>query len=396
MRYRWHRFGVTAAATLIICFLIIASGNGQPLPKPKTQVGQGAQDKPQMAETVFKNIQLLRGISVDEFMDTMGFFAASTGLNCTNCHGLASADDWSKYADDPPLKQTARRMILMVNALNKTNFAGTPTVTCYTCHRGDTSPKGTPSLAVQYGTPPPDDPNEFEIGDQPSGASADQIFDKYIQALGGRERLDRLTTFVAKGTYNGYDTEFEDVAIEIFAKVPDQRSTIIHFRSGDSMTTFDGHAGWIVERDKPVPVIELTGGDLDGAKVDASIFFSAGIKEIRSGWRAGSTTIDDRQVQIVEGNSPGKSPVKLYFDKESALLVREVRYTQLPIGRIPAQIDYSDYREVSGIKIPFRWTTTWTDGRSTTVLKEIQPNAAIDPAKFEKPDPSTPQNALAH
>src|ERR1041385_4408527 len=92
--------------------------------------------KPQLSEEAFKNVQVLRGIPVKEFMETMGFFSASLSLNCTDCHGDASASDWSQYATDTPLKATARRMVLMVNALNKANFGGARSVTCYTCHRG--------------------------------------------------------------------------------------------------------------------------------------------------------------------------------------------------------------------------------------------------------------------
>src|ERR1041385_4953882 len=77
----------------------------------------------QMAETVFKNILVLKGIPVDEFMDTMGMFSAATSLNCVSCHTEDSAGAWEKFADDTPLKQTARRMVLMMNNLNKTSFA---------------------------------------------------------------------------------------------------------------------------------------------------------------------------------------------------------------------------------------------------------------------------------
>src|SRR6266700_4060607 len=82
----------------------------------------GANQKPQMAEDVFKNVQVLKGISVDEFMATMGFFAASLSLNCTDCHISESSGEWARYADDTALKRVTRRMVLMVNTLNKTNF----------------------------------------------------------------------------------------------------------------------------------------------------------------------------------------------------------------------------------------------------------------------------------
>ena len=80
--------------------------------------------------------------------------------------------------------------------------------------------------------------------------------------------------------------------------------------------------------------------------------------------------------------------MKLYFDKESGLLVRQVRYTNSPVGLNPTQIDYMDYRDVSGVKMPFRWTTTWTDGKASTELGEIKVNTPIADAQFAKPAPA--------
>jgi len=343
--------------------------------------------QPQMAEEAFKNIQLLTGVPVDQFMDIMGFFSASTNLNCIDCHGEAAGGGWEHYADQTPMKAKARKMMLMVQNLNKDSFGGARFVTCYTCHRGDRRPQVDPSLAIQYGEPTID-PNLVEITRQAAGApSADQVFDKYIQALGGSRGLAGLTSFVAKGTYNGYDTEFEDMPIEVYAKGPDHRTTVIHFRSGDSITTFDGHSGWISEADKPVPLIQLTGGEVDGAKVDAVVAFPAGLKQVRATWLVGTTQIDDRDVIVAQGTSGGQQPVKLYFDKDSGLLVRQVRYVQLPVGRVPTQMDYNDYRDVAGVKMPFKVVATWVDGRSTTKLTEVQTNVPTDAAKFAKPSP---------
>ena len=113
-----------------------------------------------MAEDVFTNVQLLRGIPVKEFMGTMGFFSAATGMNCTQCHVEESGGSWARYADDTPLKQTARRMIVMMNAINRTYFGGRRVVTCYSCHRGVTRPEVIPDLALQYGEPVLREPDE--------------------------------------------------------------------------------------------------------------------------------------------------------------------------------------------------------------------------------------------
>ena len=389
MKLGWRRTIIVAVGTACAGLLGVVPASGQTAPP----------QKPQMAEEVFKNVQVLKGISVNEFMGTMGFFSASLSLNCTDCHVSDSSGDWGKYADDTPLKRTARRMILMVNALNKNSFGGRRAVTCYSCHRGTTRPKVIPSLAEQYGTPPPDDPNEVEIIKPAAGAlTADQILDKYIQAVGGAQALAKLTSFVAKGTYGGYDTDLEALPLDVFAKGPNQRSTIVHMHAGDSITTFDGRAGWVASPDKPVALMTLAGEDLDGVKLDADLAFPAGIKQALTGWRAGfpAATINERAVLIVQGTAAGGSRVKLFFDKESGLLVRVLRYTDTAVGTIPAQTDYSDYRDVAGVKMPFQWIATWTDGQSTVELSEVRPNVlngATDAAKFAKPAPAAPKPA---
>ena len=373
-------------AIAIVCLLGGTTASAQRAKKTQKPATEPA---PLMAEDVFKNVQVLKGIPVNQFMETMSFFSASLGYNCTNCHVAASLGNWEKYAEDVPAKKTARLMIAMVNTINKSNFGGRGAVSCYSCHRGAGRPKVIPSLAEQYGTPPPEDPNEIEIAAQaPAGLTADQILDKYIQALGGAERLAKLTSFIAKGAYGGWDTDSQKVPVEIFAKAPGQRTIIAHTRRGDSTTAYDGQAGWIAGGDKPVPVLAVPAGqDLDAIKLDADLSFPGRIKQALDGWLVGfpETTIDDHDVQVVRGIAASGSRVKLFFDKKSGLLVRLVRYTDTMVGIVPTQIDYSDYQEVAGVQMPFHWTVTWTSGQSTTELSAVQGNVPIEAAKFGKP-----------
>jgi outer membrane lipoprotein-sorting protein len=193
-------------------------------------------------------------------------------------------------------------------------------------------------------------------------------------------------SFVAKGTSVGYGLDQDKRPVEIFAKAPDQRATIVHAPAGDSITVHDGRAGWIAAPNLPVSVLPLTGGDLEGAKLDAELLFPARLKQFLGNWRVGvPSEIGDLEVQAVQGTTPGGELATLYFDLETGLLVRVVRYTTSPVGRMPTQTDYSDYREVAGVKMPFKWTTTWLDGREAFELTDVQPNLAIDPAKFSKP-----------
>jgi outer membrane lipoprotein-sorting protein len=345
-------------------------------------------EKPQLAEEAFKNVKVLKGIPVDEFMNTMGMFSAATNMNCVDCHTEDSTASWDKFAKDTPLKETARRMVLMVNAINKDNFKGVRAITCYTCHHGDRSPKKIPSLIVQYSAPV-EDPDEIDVFPNAKGPSAEQVFDKYIGALGGAQRLTSLRSFTGKGTYSGYDTEQAMVPIDILAKTPGQLATIVHAGFGDIVRVCDGRAAWIASADKPLPLMQLTGGNLDGAKVEALVAFPMQIKQAFRQWKVTSTVIDDKEVQVLQGTNPRQPPVNLYFD-DSGLLVRLVRFVDTAVGQVPTQIDYADYREVSGVKMPFRWVATWTDGQSTTQLSEVQPNVSIEDARFAKPAPAAP------
>src|SRR6516164_8142752 len=209
---------------------------------------QPADQRPKMAEDVFKNIQVLKGIPVNQFMDTMGFFSAALGLNCTGCHVAESLQDLDKFAEDPPRKRTARRMIIMVKGMSKANFGGRRALTCYTCHRGTQIPEVIPSLMEQYSVPT-EDPDRIEIvPDGPKEPTADQILDKYIGALGGAQHLAALTSFVAKGTIEGYDTYHVKVPVEIYAKAPNQRRVASHAQNGDKTTvSTDVRAGSLLQ-----------------------------------------------------------------------------------------------------------------------------------------------------
>jgi len=344
--------------------------------------------KPALAEEVFKNVQVLKGIPVDEFMNTMGVFSAALGMSCENCH-VANDSKWENYAgDNSEKKKTARRMVSMMAAINKSFFAGRQVITCYSCHRGSDRPKTTANLMALYGTGAEEEPDDL-VAQAPGAPSADSIFEKYIQAIGGAQRASALTSFVAKGSSSGYGPESDKRPFELYAKAPGQRTAIIHTLNGDITTTYDGRNGWIAAPLRPVDVMPLTGGDLEGAKLDAEMVFPARIKQVLGQWRVGrKTTIDDRDVQVAQGTSPTGSLATFYFDDESGLLVRVLRYADSPVGRIPTQYDFSDYREVAGLKMPFKWTMTWLDGRENVELTDIQPNAAINGNRFARPAPS--------
>jgi len=323
------------------------------------------------AEEAFKNIQAFKGTPADQLFPAMQFISASLGVECEFCHVEGKFD-----ADDKPTKQTARRMIAMTLAINKENFNGRREVTCNTCHRGSADPVGTPAVAG----PEPKEAKGAETSTLPP-PTADQVLDRYVAALGGAEAIRKISTRVAKGniTAGGHDS-----AIELFMKAPDKRMSIMRTPNGESITAFDGKAGWLGNSGRPPR--EMGAAENEAARLDADFYFATHVKEIFSQLRVGRPDkIGDHEAYVLIGVREGRPPVRLYFDQASGLLVRLVRYADTPLGRNPTQIDYADYREADGVKIPFRWTLARPNGRFTIQVDQVQQNVPIEDAKFTKP-----------
>ena len=370
---------VRVATGLAIIGLIVAA-----LARAQT----ASQEKTLLAEQVFKNVQVLRGIPVDDFLGTMGIMAAALQFDCSDCHVGAGTDkvDW---AADTPRKRMARSMVNMVATINKTNFGGRQMVTCWSCHRNRDKPVVTPNLDYVYGMPNLE-PDDLVLASVPGLKKADEILDRYLQAIGGTQRLAGITSITATGTSVGFGGFGGGGAVQFYAKAPDQRTTIIEFKDAPgrdaSTRAFDGKTGWIKTPLTVLGEYQLSGNELDGAKLDAQLTFPGQIKQVLTNLRTlQPATIDDKECDTVQGTGPGRVFITLYFDKQTGYLVRSVRYAASPIGRMPTQVDYADYRDVNGVKIPFKYTFAWLDGRDAFQLNNVRVNLPIDAAKFGKP-----------
>ena len=378
MRLVWRRpvlgVGVTACAWLMAATIV---------------GGQAAPPAP-LAEQVFKNVQVLKGITVNEFLGTMGVFSAALGMSCEDCHNADDSKGWAGYAEDNPRKQMARVMVTMMATINRTNFRNRQLVTCYSCHRGQDRPKVSPALDNIYAFPPADEPLDV-ITQVKTSPTADEVFEKYFKAIGGTQRLAALTSFTATGTRVGYGPESETSPFQIFARSPAQRTTVIQTTNGNSISTFDGTRGWLSAPFRPVDVLEVTGQELEGMKFAAAVAFPGGVKQMASQWRVGrATVIGEREAYVVQGTGASGALASLMFDTEDGMLLRSIFYADSPVGRLPVQFDYSDYRDVAGVKMPFKYTMTWLDGRDFIELKEIRPNTPIDAARFARPPAPPP------
>ena len=374
--FRLHSAIVASAALWLSAVALVAHEQG---------VSPAAGKK---AGEAFKNVttSTLKELSVDDFVASMGLISANLGLDCADCHPNAGTDK-ADFVIDTPRKITTRRMVEMVATINRTTFAGVQRVTCWTCHHGRITPATTISLDAWYDVPniELDDTVRQEQG-QPT---ADQVLDKYVAALGGAQRLASVTSFVATGSATGYGELGGNAEFTLFAKSPNQRAILISYKDTQrpsSSWTFDGRSGWIKTPRGLLGEYELIGSELDGARFEAQLAFPGQLKQALSNWRGAATrSLGDRDFVVVQGTGPRGFLATLYFDPKTSLLSRLVRYGPSPIGRMPTQIDYADYRDVGGVKFPFEYKFTWLDGRYTAKLSKIETNVAIDATKFGRP-----------
>jgi len=321
-------------------------------------------------EQKFKNIQILKGLPATELDPTMAFISGSLGVRCSYCH----VNQFEK--DDKPTKLTARRMMQMVFDLNKANFNNQREVSCYTCHRGKPVPVSVPVVGQ----------NLWALGSSSSKSetlpSVKQILDRYVQALGGVEALTKITTRVAKGSRVGADGVL--VPEEVYQKAPNKLLTITSYPNVVFSNGFNGTAVWgYSSRDGATP---LSGKFLDQVKRDAVFYKELKLEELYSKLTVlEKAPIGDAAAYVIQATPVNGPPEKLFFDLKTGLLVRRYVESDTPLGKLPLQTDYEDYRDVEGVKQPFmiRWSMPgriW--GRK---IDEIKQNVPLDDAKFNAP-----------
>jgi photosynthetic reaction center cytochrome c subunit len=326
------------------------------------------------AEQVYKNITELKGTPADQLVPTMQFISTSLGVECGTCHVQGKPE-----LDDKRPKKTAREMIAMTMMINKNAFHGQFQVTCYSCHRGAERPVAMPPVLETDAAPRPTQPATPPAAATPP--TADSIIEKYVTALGGADAMKKVTSRVGKGVIT---TSGNNTPIDVFTKAPNKRVTISHNANGDSFTAFDGTAGWMGNTGRPAR--DMSPAESMASGLDSEFYLGLRMKEIFTQLRPGRPDkIADVAVISLTGMRQGQPPVRFFFDANSGLLLRTIRYAETPVGRMPTQIDYADYRDVDGVKTPFQWTLSRPNGRFTIKLSEVKANVPVDDSKFAKP-----------
>ncbi len=333
---------------------------------------------PKTASQQFKNIQVLKDVPADQLIPAMQFITASLGVDCEYCHVEHAFDK-----DDKKPKVTARKMMEMMITINNENFESHRVVTCYTCHQGGSHPVGIPVISEHEKKPEMMEDSPVSATGNPA---PDALLDQYLAAVGGADALKKIKSRVAKGIVIAFGDQH--MPVDIYAKAPDMRVSVMHVKEGESITAYNGKVGWLAV---PGRVHMMNAQESFGARMDADLSFAADVKSLYAKWETlPGEKIDGHDTWLVVGHKEGQPPLKLYLDQKSSLLVRLIRYTDSPLGYNPTQIDYADYRAADGIKIPYRWTIARPGNRFTVQVEQLQHNVPVDDAKFVPPPPTPP------
>jgi hypothetical protein len=329
---------------------------------------RAASGKP--AEAVYKNIKALRGMPAAELDATMRYMSAALGVGCDFCHVTSATGNWPMEKDDKDEKGAARRMIAMTQAINKDNFKGKLEVTCATCHHGRNEPMKLPPTAA------PVEEESVVHSDTPL-PGLDEILEHNLKALGGKDALARVKTRTIKAVLE--TTDGHSIPLEMQGRAPNQVLTRLTLPNGVAERAYDGRLGWMRNPDGSV-------GDLDGIELAdtrrmglflAETTIKERFKDVKVRARV---KLGDKEVFLVDARGEGHE--RLYFDVASGLLDRAVVLTRTPLGELPDRIDYSDYRTVDGIQVPF---AIKRGQRATVMVSEAKFNEALDDARFQKP-----------
>lgn len=349
-----------AAATLIAAApaLLRAAEEGRKHPTPDVPV-----------EKFYKNIQVLQGMPSPDLVPAMNFMADSLGVKCSFCHVTNDTGRWPMEKDDKAAKNTARRMIRMTRGINEANFKGRPEVTCATCHHGSTEPASMPPLLGSVAARP----------ETPAGAPAvDAVLEKYAVTVGGKEAIAKVRNREIRGTFTGGDGKPHPV--EVTQTASGRYRSSVTTDQGPFTIVFDGKSGTSGGATWNNPMMP---DEIERIRSRARLFPAADLKSRFPALAVrGKESIDGREAWMVMGRDAAGGRETFWFDAENGLLLRTLERQHTAFGDIPEQADYSDYREVDGVKIPFTIRHTAPDRTDTIHADEVKQNVDLPDSTF--------------
>ena len=210
----------------------------------------------------------------------------------------------------------------------------------------------------------------------------DAVLAKYVAAIGGRDANRKITSRVSKGRVDVPGVSFGG-KVEVYAKAPNKSLTVMNVEPiGLVKHGFDGRTGW----NSSVDGLDVANGMDAAALVDADFYREIKLPELYGRMKLlGKTKAGFREVYMVEATPRGGTPENFYFDIESGLLVRRDLSRPTSRGLVRAEIYFSDWREIDGVKIPFKMTQVMPTRRFVTTFEDVKQNVPVDDAMFARP-----------
>ncbi|MBK8149498.1 MAG: c-type cytochrome [Acidobacteria bacterium] len=294
----------------------------------------------------FKSIKVLNEMPADQMGKVMNMISASLGVDCKFCHASNDAD-YEKEGFEH--KDIARQMLKMTFELNKKYFEGRPEINCNSCHQGKSHPQPTFPLKPVEQEPRPAQPT--------TKPTVDEILAKYAAALGKGDIKSRQITG-QRIEPDGKTVEPEEVL-----QKGEKMSVKTTYGTYVVREIYDGKtAAKYGNADK----IQLKPDEMEQIKREAQIFANANLKAIYPKLEFRFVDrIDGREVNLLLATNADNSRERLYFDVQTGLLVRRVASAPTVLGNFQFQVDYIDYKDFGGVKIPtvvkfavpnIRWT----------------------------------------
>jgi hypothetical protein len=340
-------------------------------------------DKP--VEQARKNIQVIKGLPDSQLFLVMNFVSDSLGVHCDYCHvkgeknPQTGEDTWIWERDDKKTKLVGREMMRMVLDLNHNIFKRDAAVTCYTCHRGSTRPERMAPL------PPRDFGKEALQTLQPQKKvlpTVQEVIAKYLSAVGAKENA-AASPIVMRGTVDSRSTAG---ILEVVFKQPNKCMIKQTTAQGTTTRATNGTTAFY---QTAKDLTEITGDNLRLSLLNIRIYNPVKTPDslLNNSTVTGIAKVDDRDTYVLTMESSATESVQLFFDVESGLLLRRVNVTNTLLGPLNVQWDFSDYRDVSGVKLPFviRISNVAAFDTTTRRFNEIKIDPTIDDHIFDTP-----------
>jgi zinc protease len=212
----------------------------------------------------------------------------------------------------------------------------------------------------------------------------DQILDKYVQAIGGKAAVEKLTTRMMKGSLE--TPEGTGGSTEFYAKAPSKYVEMSNFPDyGIIQEGFDGTLGW--SKNPESSARELSSAESAVNNREKNLHRDIRLKELYPKMTLrGTQRVGNRQAYLIEAVPLEGNPEKMYFDTQTGLLLRrELERVTMEEGIVLLEIFLDDYREVDGVKLPFTIRRSTPDYSYALKFSEIRHNIPIEDARFHKP-----------